>query len=159
MHDLLSSLCTTSTGHVPSALKTAVISPLLNRLHSVIGLSDSALDWFCYLTERTEHVSHGVKKSRTHLVTCGVPQGSVLGPTLFNIYMPPLGHVISQHGISFHCYADDTQIYLKTNQTPSASLPSSTLTTCLEEIEVWMKNNFPKQKKQEISSFCVCLLF
>ena len=116
---------------------------LLQRLHSTIGLTDTTHKWFTsYLTGRTEHVALGKAKSDTHNVTCGVPQGSVLGPTLFTLYMLPLGQVTRNHGIAFHCYADDTQLYLKTNPTPSTPLPLSTLTTCLEEIEAWMKLNF-----------------
>ena len=114
---------------------------LLHRLHYSIGLSDTTLAWFTsYLSDRTEYVSLGDAKSYTHSVTCGVPQGSVLGPTLFTLYMLPLSRVISRHGISFHCYADDTQLYIKTNPTPSAA--PSTLSTCLEEIKVWMAANF-----------------
>uniref|UniRef100_A0A8C1RWE5 Reverse transcriptase domain-containing protein n=1 Tax=Cyprinus carpio TaxID=7962 RepID=A0A8C1RWE5_CYPCA len=113
---------------------------LLNRLHHTIGLTGTALNWFkSYLTNRTEYISLGSARSRQHTVTCGVPQGSVLGPILFIIYMIPLGHVISRYGVSFHCYADDTQLYMKTSPT---SFSSSTLTACLEEIRVWMKHNF-----------------
>jgi len=50
--------------------------------------------------------------------------------------MLPLGHVISWHGISFHCYADDTQVYIKTNPNPSEAL--STLLTFLDDVKMWM---------------------
>ncbi len=126
-----------------AAFDTVDHSILLYRLRHTISLSGSVYNWFSsYLTGRMEYVALGEAKSVTHNVTCGVPQGSVLGPLLFILYMLPLGYVISRHGISFHCYADDTQLYLKTNSSTSAALSSSTMTTCLEEVEAWMSQNF-----------------
>uniref|UniRef100_A0A8D3CAG4 Reverse transcriptase domain-containing protein n=1 Tax=Scophthalmus maximus TaxID=52904 RepID=A0A8D3CAG4_SCOMX len=116
---------------------------LLNRLHLTTGLTDTALNWFqSYLTNGTENISLGPSKSNPHTVTCGVPQGSILGPIL---YLIPLGQVISRHGLSFHCYADDTQLYVNATAAtpPSSSPPSpSKLIMCLEEIKVWMEHNF-----------------
>ena len=44
--------------------------------------------------------------------TCGVSQGSVLGPLKFCIYMLPIGSIMRHHDIDFHIYAADTQLYV-----------------------------------------------
>ncbi|KAF7649227.1 hypothetical protein LDENG_00144880, partial [Lucifuga dentata] len=58
------------------------------------------------------------------------------------IYLLPLGHILRHYGIQFHCYADDTKLYIST--TPNTSLPLSALTSRLKDIKFWMSNNFLK---------------
>ena len=72
-----------------------------------------ALSWFrSYLTNRTQFVALNNTTSSHYPVRFGVPQGSVLGPILFLIYMLQLGDLIHSFSIDFHSYADDTQLYV-----------------------------------------------
>lgn len=81
---------------------------LLHRLKRNVGITGTALHWFkSYLTGRIEFVDPGSRPPHCYLWG-NSPQGSVLGPNLFTIYMLPLSRDLGRHGIQFHYYADDT---------------------------------------------------
>ena len=72
------------------------------------GICGRALDWFSsYLSGRRQFVKVNDMSSTSYLIEQGVPQGSVLGPILYSLYVSPLGDIARNHGLSFHCYADD----------------------------------------------------
>ena len=76
---------------------------------NAIGVRGIAGEWFdSYLSNRKQYCSLGDQKSSESLVTCGIPQGSCLGPLLFIIYLNDFEDclVLSKAGM----YADDTHV-------------------------------------------------
>ncbi len=112
-----------------------LLSTLLRK-----GISGTALQWFdSYLSDRSFKVSWRGDVSKSQHLASGVPQGSVLGPLLFSVYMASLGSVIQKHGFSYHCYADDTQLYLSFH--PDDLTIAARISACLVDISSWMKDH------------------
>ena len=89
---------------------------LTNQLQHRFGMNRTVLTWITnYLKGRVQ----GVVVNNTHsdLVNLihGVPQGSVLGPLLFSLFILPLGDICRNQNNLFHSYADDQQVYLSFN--------------------------------------------
>lgn len=125
-----------------AAFDTVSHDVLLDRLRTHLGVSDVALDWFrSYLEGRTQSVHISGASSPPHDLHFGVPQGSVLGPVLFSIYLAPLANIMRRHGIMFHLYADDSQLYLSFSP-PSSAAALARMERCIAEVRIWLARNF-----------------
>ena len=108
--------------NLSSAFDTINYDLLIDRL-KMSGLSDTVLLWFIsYLQNRYFSININNEYLSKKILCHDVPQGSVLGPILFSIYLLPLIAIFHQFpDINYHFYADDLQIYI---ELPLHAIPS-----------------------------------
>ncbi len=111
---------------------------LLQNL-SYYGIRGISLEWFAsYLSNRSQYTKINHSLSTTDTVTCGVPQGSLLGPLLFSLYINDICH--SSTLLSFIMFADDTNmLYSSKNTTLTAIV--NTVNNELCNVYTWLKSN------------------
>ena len=121
-----------------AAFDTLDIDTLIRRLQWTFGIDGSALDWiWSYLTDRSQFVHVGENKSGKVACEFGVPQGSVLGPILFTLYVAPVANVITSYDVCHLQYADDTQLYIALKNEDSIAK----LQNCANDVYNWFAQN------------------
>ena len=138
-----------------TAFDTIDHSILLKRLSTSFGVIGSAHNWLSsYLSDRSSSVRVGSSSSTVLPSICGVPQGSVLGPVLFSIYISPIAHIASQFNVRQQQYADDTQLMLFIS--PS-NLDNSLLNLqhCLSSLKSWFFHNGLALNSDKTEAICI----
>ncbi|KAK3105198.1 hypothetical protein FSP39_019583 [Pinctada imbricata] len=116
---------------------------LLHKL-SNFGIKDSLLNWFSdYLHSRRQRVVINGSNSNWVEISAGVPQGSILGPLLFLVY---INDIVSEIQSNIRLFADDTSLYIIIENPNTAALTlNSDLTKIHEWSEQWLVSFNPQK--------------
>jgi hypothetical protein len=117
---------------------------LLRRMQADFRVTGTCLQWFrSYLSCRSQRVVVGESSSEDTPCPYGVPQGSVLGPTLFSMYTAPLHDIITDHGCSVVMYADDIAIHISFDHNNSRD-QLHRLQRAIDDVSTWLRKNMLK---------------
>lgn len=119
------------------AFDTVSIPNLLSKLE-VVGVRGITLDLFrSYLTNRKQCVKIDADLSDEDTISYGVPQGSVLGPTLFLVYVNDLCKM-NLPNCNIYAYADDTAIVV---HGPTWGMVKESAEAAMSSIMIWLNSN------------------
>ena len=111
---------------------------LLHKLRA-IGCSEKVTEWFAsYLSNRRQRVVINGQTSEWEFIFAGVPQGSILGPLLFLIF---INDIVKNIGASIRLFADDTSLYIVV-ETPNtaAMILNGDLHNISDWADFWLVN-------------------
>ena len=122
---------------------------LISKLEYKFGIKGIPLKWFkSYLDGRYYKVKINSTLSEDHPLLFGVPQGSILGPILYSMYVKEIEAIAFKHNVNIHVYADDVVVYATCRNIIN-------LQECLTEINLWAKSNFLKLNKSKTKVMCL----
>ena len=128
-------------------------SILLQKLsyYGINGNVTNVLSWLAsFLCNKTQQVTFQGSLSSRGYIKVGVPQGSILGPLLFSIYVNDLPRVISQ--LDINMFADDTELHFSHS---NLSIMEQTLQTDIWNVSTWLVVN--KLKLNVVKSLCMLI--
>ena len=138
-----------------AAFDTVDHNLLLKILEQEIGIGGTVLKWFrSFLTGRSQRIRLGKVTSEVITIMFGVPQGSVLGPVLFNLYIRSIYSLVKRLGFNIMGYADDHQVTKSFTCSSQTEVLTIELQNCFETIKRWM-NQFFLQLNDSKTQFIV----
>ena len=89
-----------------------------------------------------QQVTYNGTLSKLQRLLCGagLPQGSVLGPLLFNLYTADIGTIVESHGHRLHQYADDCQVNVSVPVTDAAAAVDR-FSRCVADVSTWLSSS------------------